>query len=129
MSISISNRAAGLVAAAIFAATAPIWSAGAATADPSQDSQFLALLDRKEISAATNPASLIVLAHRVCGQLDGGTPADSVVDQMRIRSFRQYPADLSLPQDRFTRTINKFITASVDTYCPNDEAKITAIAS
>lgn len=127
MSTSISNRAAGLVIAAILAATAAISSAGAAKADP--DSQFLTLLDHKDISATTNPASLIVLAHRVCGQLDAGTPADSVADQMKARSFQAYPADRSLPQDRLMRTIDKFITASVDAYCPNDQGKIAAIAS
>lgn len=129
MSTSISNRAAGLVIAAIVTSIATMWSVGAAAADPNQDSQFLALLDHKDIPATTNAASLIVLAHRVCGQLDAGTPAGSVVDQMRARSFREYPADRYVPQDRFTRTIDRFITASVDAYCPNDQGKIAAIAS
>jgi hypothetical protein len=129
MSTSISSRAAGLAIAAMLACATAMWSGGAATADPNPDAQFLALLDQKDISAATNAPGLIALGHRICGQLDAGTPADSVVEQMRDRSFRAYPADRSLPQDRFTRTIDKFITASVDAYCPNDQAKIAAIAS
>lgn len=126
---SNSNRAVELVIAAIVACTTMIWPVDSATADPNQDSQFLALLDNKSISAATNVPSLIALAHRVCGQLDAGTPADSVVDQMRNRSFMAYPADRGLPQDRFTRTIDKFITASVTAYCPNDQGRIATIAS
>ncbi|UXA07951.1 DUF732 domain-containing protein [Mycobacterium sp. SMC-2] len=100
---------------------------GAAAADPNADDHFLALLDQKGIPALDNAPSLIAIAHRVCGQLDGGMGADAVVDDMRERAFKANPAGGQYPADRVTRTIARFISAAVEAYCPNNQAKVASL--
>lgn len=96
-----------------------------AAADPNQDDQFLALLDHEEIPALQNVPSLIATAHRVCRNLDGGTPVDSLVEDMRQKAF--VPGGLPVPERRIVSTITRFITASVQAYCPADRGKIVSI--
>ncbi|MDD4866723.1 MAG: DUF732 domain-containing protein [Mycobacterium sp.] len=70
--------------------------------------------------------SLIATAHRVCRKLDGGTPADSVVDDLRKEALT-VPGGLPVPERRIVSTITRFITASVEAYCPDDRGKIISI--
>lgn len=66
MFTGITSRAGALVIAIVVLTGAAILSSGAAAADPSQDDQFLSLLDKKGIPAIKNVPSLIVTAHKVC---------------------------------------------------------------
>jgi uncharacterized membrane protein YgcG len=103
-----------------------IVSGGTAAADPSQDEQFLALLDEEEIPALQNVSSLIATAHKVCRKLDGGMTVDALVDDMRNKSFTD-PTGQQFPARRITATITRFITAAVEAYCPDDQSKIASI--
>ncbi|OBG57147.1 MULTISPECIES: DUF732 domain-containing protein [unclassified Mycobacterium] len=97
-----------------------------AAADPTDD-QFVSLLDQKGIPALDNIPSLIGTAHRICRQLDGGMPVDGVVDDLRERAFKANPGGGQYPADRVARTIARFISASVEAYCPNNQPKIASL--
>lgn len=101
----------------------------AAVADPNPDDQFVALLDQKGIPALENVPSLIATAHRICRQLDGGMPVDAVVDDMKQRAFNANAAGGPYPPDRVMRTVARFISASVEAYCPNNQPKMTSLQS
>lgn len=101
----------------------------AASADPNPDDQFVALLDQKGIPALENVPSLIATAHRICRQLDGGMPVDGVVDDMKQRAFNANAAGGPYPPDRVMRTVARFISASVEAYCPNNQPKIASLQS
>lgn len=118
------NRAGAAIVVLVGVAMLPH---GSAAADPNPDDQFLALLDQKGIPALDNIPSLIGTAHRICRQLDGGMPVDGVVDDMRQRAFKANSPDGQYPADRVARTIARFISASVEAYCPNNQAKIASL--
>lgn len=100
---------------------------GAAAADPSQDEQFSALLTAEGIPALEGMPTLISTAHKVCRVLDKGISVDTMVDAMLNNAYTQDPVERLYPRTRLTRTMTRFITASVEAYCPRDEGKIASI--
>jgi Protein of unknown function (DUF732) len=115
-----------LVTAVVVLTGGIILGGGAAAADPNQDDQFLALLDKKEIPALDGVPDLIALAHRICSKLDGGMPVDAVVGDMRKNAFTD-PGGQQYAPRRIATTINRFIAAAVEAYCPGDQSKIASI--
>ena len=107
-----------LVSAAVVL-TAAIICAGAAGADPSQQDQFLALLEQEQIPPVDDGEvpGVVARAHQICGDLNGGTPVGTLVDDEMNRGYAENPR-LHLYPDRVRRTAVRFITASVDVYCP-----------
>lgn len=103
--------------------TAAIICAGAAGADPSQQDQFLALLEQEQIPAIDNVPGLVYHAHEICGELDGGAPVESVVTEMMNRAFGDNPGLRAVPT-RVRRTAVRFVTASVDVYCPSHQGEL-----
>jgi hypothetical protein len=126
MFTGITRHAGALVTAIVVLTGGAVLRGGAATADPNQDEQFLALLDEAEIPALQNVPSLIATAHKICRELDGGMTVDAVVDDMKSNSFAD-PGEGQFPSRRITSTITRFITAAVQAYCPNDQSKIVSI--
>lgn len=126
MFTSTTNHAGALVTAIAALTGAAILYGSATAADPNQDDQFLALLDKKEIPALRNEPSVIAAAHKVCRKLDGGMPVNDIVDALRNDAYnidptvRRYPA-------RLRTTMTRFVTAAVQVYCPYDQSKITSI--
>ena len=119
---------AGSLVIAIALTGAAILRGGAAAADPNQDDQFLALLNKEGIPALEGVPSLIATAHKICHDLDGGMPVDGLVDAMVDNAYDTDPSDARLyPPARLTRTFTRFITAAVDAYCPYDQGKIASI--
>ena len=118
-----------LVTAIAVLTGAAILLGGTAAADPSQDDQFLTLLANEDIPAIDNAADLIETAHKVCGKLDDGTPTGDLVELMRNNAFNENPLTRLYPQRRVTKTINRFITAAVQAYCPYDQGKIASITA
>ena len=118
-----------MVTAIAVLGAAAILPGGTATADPSQDDTFFALLGQKDIPPVENATSLIDTAHKVCSKLDGGMSVEDLVDLIRNNGFNADPRARLDPPDRVTRTINRFITAAVQAYCPYDKGKIASIAS
>ena len=124
MRTGITSLADALVSASVVL-TAAIICAGAAGADPSQQDQFVALLDQEQIPVIDNVPALVAQAHQICGQLDRGTSVETVVnDEMNI-AFGDNPA-LHLFPDRVRRTEVRFIIASVDVYCPSHQGELPA---
>jgi hypothetical protein len=111
---------AGALVTALVVLIAAIICAGAASADPSQQDQFVALLEQEQIPPIDNLPGLIARAHQICGQLDGGTPVETVVNDEMNFAFGDNPA-LHLRPDRVRRTAIRFITASVNVYCPSHQ--------
>ena len=105
--------------------TAAIICAGAAGADPSQQDQFLALLEQEQIPPIDDGevAGVVARAHQLCGQLNGGTPVDAVVNEEMDRGYADNPR-LHLVPDRVRRTAVRFVTASVDIYCPSHRGEL-----
>jgi hypothetical protein len=126
MRTGITSLAGALVNASVVL-TSAIICAGAAGADPSQQDQFVALLTQEQIPPVDNLPGLIARAHQICGQLDGGTPVETVVDSEMNFAFGDNPA-LHLRPDRVRRTAIRFITASVDVYCPNHQGELPPYA-
>lgn len=128
MSPSIAYHA-GVLATTFVVLTGGGWLRdGAAAADPNQDAQFLALLEREQIPALGGVPSLIATAHKICGKLDRGATVDAVVDDMKDHSLTN-PAGHRFPDRRVMSTITRFITASVEAYCPGDRSKIVSITA
>jgi hypothetical protein len=107
--------------------TAAVICAGAAGADPSQEDQFVALLKQEQIPPIDNVPGLIARAHQICGELDGRTPVETVVNDEMNFAFGDNPA-LHLRPDRVRRTAIRFITASVDIYCPSHQGELPPYA-
>ena len=103
--------------------TAAIICAGAAGADPSQQDQFLALLQQEQIPAIDNVPALVYHAHEICGQLDGGASVETVVTDVMNRAYGDNPA-LHLVPARVRKTAVRFVTASVDVYCPSHQGEL-----
>jgi hypothetical protein len=118
----IASLADALVSASVMLAAA-ISCASAASADPSQQDQFVALLAQLQIPATDNVPGLVYRAHELCGKLDRGTPFQAVVDEVTNTSYQDNPS-LHLVPDRVTRTAVRFITASVDVYCPSHQDQL-----
>jgi hypothetical protein len=110
------------LAAALFSAsvvlTAAIICAGAASADPSQQDQFVALLEADQIPLVDNLSALVARAHQICRELNGGAPIATVVNEEMNGMFEENPA---FRQDsaRVKRTAIRFIAVSAEVYCPN----------
>jgi hypothetical protein len=100
-----------------------------AAADPDQDQKFFDLLGQKQIPPVDNANSLIVTAHKACSKLDGGMSVGDLVDLIRNNGYNENPLTRLNPADQITRTINQFIIASVEAYCPYDRGKIASIAA
>jgi Protein of unknown function (DUF732) len=120
----ITSLAAALVSASVVLTAASI-SAGAAGADPSQQDQFVALLEQEQIPPIDNVPGLVARAHQICGELDGGTPVQAVVNEEMDSAFGENPA-LHLYPARVRKTAIRFITASVDVYCPSHQGELPA---
>jgi hypothetical protein len=105
--------------------TAAIICAGAAGADPSQQDQFLALLEQEQIPPIDDGevVGVVARAHQICGDLNGGTPVDTSVNDEIDRAYAENPR-LHLYADRVRRTAIRFITASVDVYCPSHRGQL-----
>jgi len=102
---------------------------GTAAANPDQDQKFFDLLGQKEIPPVDNANSLIETAHKACSKLDGGMSVGDLVDLIRNNGYNENPLTRLNPADRITRTINQFIIASVEAYCPYDRGKIASIVA
>jgi hypothetical protein len=116
-----------MVAVALIAAS-PISPFPTAFADPAQDQKFFDLLGQKEIPPVDNANSLITSARHACEKLDSGMPVGDLVELVRNNGFNENPLTRLQPQDRITRTIDQFINAAVEAYCPYDKGKIASIA-
>jgi Protein of unknown function (DUF732) len=123
---AVRTRITGLAGALVGASavlTAAICCAGAAGADPSQEDQFVALLAQEQIPATDNVPGLVYRAHEICGELDHGTSFQAAVDEEVNTAFGENPS-LHAVGDRVRRTAVKFITASVDVYCPSHQGQL-----
>lgn len=100
-----------------------------AAADPGQDQKFFDLLGQKQIPPVDNANSLIETAHKACSKLDGGMSVGDLVDLIRNNGYNENPLTRLNPADQITRTINQFIIASVEAYCPHDRGKIASITA
>ncbi|MGB6513724.1 MAG: DUF732 domain-containing protein, partial [Mycobacterium sp.] len=125
----IIGHGSGMVSAIAVLTAAAILPGGTAAADPSQDDKFFALLGEKDIPAVDNATSLIDTAHKICSKLDDGMSVGDLVDLIRNNGYNANWRSRLDPPDRVTRTINRFITAAVQAYCPYDAGKIASIAA
>lgn len=114
--------AGSLVAAIVVLTGAAILRGGAASADPNQDDHFLALLNEQGIPAVSGIPNLIKTAHEVCGELNGGVPSDTVVDE-----FEDFAKTVTPGADpgRVHRSAIRFVRASAGAYCPNHQVGFT----
>nr|VTP03927.1 hypothetical protein BIN_B_05309 [Mycobacterium riyadhense] len=126
MFTGINNHAGALVTAIVALTGAATLHTGAAAADPNQDDQFLALLEKKEIPVLANAPRVIAAAHKVCRKLDGGMPVNDIMDGLRNDAYNTDPTVRLYPA-RVETTMTRFISASVEIYCPYHHSKIAAI--
>lgn len=103
---------------------AAILGGGAASADSSQDDQFLALLNQKGVSALSGVPSLIATAHEICGNLDAGVSANALVDALVDNANNVTPG---AERGRLVRTEGRFLAAAVEAYCPNNLGRIGSV--
>jgi Protein of unknown function (DUF732) len=127
MCTGITGHGGALITAIVVLTGAAILHGGVATADPDQDQKFLTLLADNDIPAVDNEAGLIETANKACAKLDDGMPVGDLVELMRNNGFAANPLARLYPQGRVTRTIDRFITAAVQAYCPYDQSKIASI--
>ena len=120
------TQAGSLVTAIVVLSGAAILRGGAAAADPNQDDQFLALLNREGIPALSGVPSLIDTAHKVCNRLDDGIPVHAIVDELVKYA---YGVDPTQDLGRYQRTEVRFVTAAVGAYCPYDRGKIASVVA
>ncbi|CAM4296275.1 hypothetical protein MB901379_03184 [Mycobacterium basiliense] len=118
------TRAGAVITATVILIGAAILRGSSAAADPNQDDQFLAALDQHGIPALENAPSLIATAHEVCRKLDGGVPADRVVESMTNFAVNSDSNLNRFPRDRLTRTFTRFVAAAVQAYCPANQNKL-----
>lgn len=100
-----------------------VFCSGAAGADPSQDDQFLDLLEQQSIPAMDGIPGLINRAHGICDELSGGTPFGNILDDQLNIIYADNPT-LHLVPGRVDRTARRFINAAVGAYCPGNQGKI-----
>ena len=113
--------------AVIVAATCSL--SGTAMADPGQDQKFFDLLNQQDIPPVDNDNSLIDVAKKTCTRLDEGMSVGDLVELIRNNGFNENPLTRLQNQGRITRTIDRFINASVEAYCPKNRGKIASIAA
>jgi Protein of unknown function (DUF732) len=118
MFTGIATHTGPLVTAIVVLTGAAILRGGATSADPNQDDQFLLLLGHEGVPAISGVPDLIETAHKVCGKLDGGVPADAVVDELVKNANSITPG---ADPDRLRRTETRFVIASAGAYCPNHQ--------
>ncbi|WP_459758355.1 DUF732 domain-containing protein, partial [Mycobacterium riyadhense] len=123
------SHAGAVATATVILIGAAILRSSAAAADPNQDDQFLASLDQHGIPALENAPSLIAIAHQVCRELDRGKPADGVVEAMTTFAYNNDPSMTQYPRDRLTRTFSRFVSASVQVYCPFHQDKLASFSA
>jgi Protein of unknown function (DUF732) len=111
----ITSLADALVSASVVL-TAAVICAGAASADPSQQDQFVALLEQDQIPVIDNLPAVVARAHQICGELDGGASVYAVVDEQMNFIFEENPR---LESARVHRTAIRFIAVSAEVYCPS----------
>ncbi len=116
------------LSAVALVAASTLGSSATAIADPGQDQRFFDLLGQKDIPPVDNANSLITSARHACEKLDGGMPVGDLVELVRTNGFNENPLTRLQPQDRITRTIDQFINAAVEAYCPYNKGKIASIA-
>ncbi len=117
MRTGIASLADALVTASVVL-TAAIICAGTASADPSQQDQFVALLEQDQIPLVDNLPALVARAHQICAELNGGTSVYTVVDEEMKGIFEENPA-LHQESARVHRTAIRFIAVSAQVYCPS----------
>ena len=124
MRTGITSLAVALVSAFVVL-TAAIFCAGAAGADPGQQDQFLALLEQEQIPPIDDGEvpGVVARAHQICGELNGGTPVDAMVNEEMNRGYGENPR-LHLYPDRVRRTAIRFVTAAVKVYCPRHQGEL-----
>ena len=108
-------------------AVATLSPSGMALADPSQDQKFFELLNQQDVPPVDNDNSLIDVAKKTCSRLDEGMSAGDLVELFRNNGFNENPLPRLQNQARITRTIDRFINAAVQAYCPNNRGKIASI--
>ncbi|OBH27065.1 hypothetical protein A5692_25500, partial [Mycobacterium sp. E342] len=123
----ITGRASAVVAMSVVLTGGTTLREGAAAADPNQDEIFKALLNQEDIPAIEGVPSLIDTAHKICLVLDRGIPVNTVVSAMLKNAYAKDPAERLYPPARLESTMTRFITASVEAYCPHDQSKIAPI--
>jgi hypothetical protein len=121
------THAGSQITAIVVLTAAAILRGGAAAADPNQDDQFLALLDKRGIPALEGVPSLIDTAHKVCRNLDAGMPVDAMVDALVNYAYSVDPSERLYAPGRLARTEARFIIAAVEAYCPYDQGKIASV--
>ncbi|QLL08895.1 DUF732 domain-containing protein [Mycobacterium vicinigordonae] len=94
---------------------------GSASADPSQDDQFLALLSQNGVAALSGVPSLIATAHQICSNLGSGMSAGALVDELVDNANVVTPG---ADQGRLVRTETRFLAAAVQAYCPNEQGRL-----
>ena len=117
MRTGITSLADALVSASVVL-TAAIICAGAASADPSQQDQFVALLEQDQIPLIDNLPALVARAHQICRELNGGASVATVVNEEMNGIFEENPA-YHLEFARVKRTAVRFIAVSAEVYCPS----------
>jgi hypothetical protein len=117
----VRTRITGLICG-LLVVSAGFLGAGTASAD-SQEDQFVALLAQLQIPVIDNVPGLVYRAHEICGELDGGASAQSVIDEETNTTYGGSP-QLRLVPDRVTRTAVRFVTASVTVYCPSHKGQL-----
>jgi Protein of unknown function (DUF732) len=122
MFTGITTHAGFLRTAIVVLTGATILRGGAASADPNQDDQFLALLSQQGIPAVSGIPDLIKTAHEVCGELNSGVPTGSVVEQWEDFANTVTPG---ADPGRLHRTAIRFVRASTGAYCPNHQVGFT----
>jgi len=122
MFTGITAHAGSLVTAIVVLTGAAILRGGAASADPNQDDQFLALLSQQGIRAVSGIPDLVKTAHEVCGELNSGVPTGTVVHQWEDFANTVTPG---ADPGRLHRTAIRFVRASVGAYCPNHQVGFT----
>ena len=117
MRTGITSVAGALVSASVVL-TAAIICAGAASADPSQQDQFVALLEQDQIPLIDNLPALVARAHQICRELNGGASVATVVNEEMNGIFEDNPA-YRREFARVKRTSVRFIAVSAEVYCPS----------
>jgi len=111
--------------------TAAIICAGAAGADPSQQDQFFGAARTRtdsRPSMTVRVVGVVARAHQICGELSGGTPVDTLGLTTRWdRAYGENPRFTTYMPTRVRRTAVRFITASVDVYCPGPSRPASAV--
>ena len=117
MRTGITNLVDALVSASVVLSAAIIC-AGAANADPSQQDQFVALLEQDQVPLVDNLPALVARAHQICRELDGGASVYTVVNEEMNLIFEDNPA-FRQESARVHRTAVRFIAVSAEVYCPS----------